>query len=316
MINFIQFNYGHNHRRGEHASHERPGIETHDDPEAIVSESVVADFVPALDGRSEPVRGRVILSRKRLVLAESDTRTTIPLRRIFDVRIGRVPGELAHALSEGLTVAYEREGARRVAVVASDDGTIERFATVLFKTLVNGTSATIVHPARVGRRVTGVAPRDVTLRLRPEAVSFQGTGNPVRISFAAVTHFEKHSREIRERSRPVLSVRHTDDGTATTTEIILASGRTANLLGRYLRRECGAVANETESVDLSSAQTQTLVVLHSAPEGVDLARLLGAEPSAVEGVLDELREKGLVADTGRKVRLTSRGRSVVDALLR
>jgi len=280
-----------------------------------VSESVVADFVarfvPAVGGRSEPIRGRVVLSRKRLVLAESGERTTIPLSGIFDVKLGQAPRELARFFDDVMTVAYERDGTRRVAVVEGDSEIVERFAGVLFKALLSGTSALVVHPARVGGRVTNAPVRETSLRLRPGTVSFRGSGDPVTISLSAVTHFEKHSREVRGRSRPVLSVRHSHEGTAMTTEAILASGRKMNLLGRYLQREYADVMADLEGMDLSSEETEALVALYSAPEGASLAGLLGADLGTVGVILGRLREKGLVADGENATELTPKGQTVV-----
>jgi len=46
-----------------------------------------------------------------------------------------------------VTVAYYR-GGYRVALIASEEGAIRKFSTVLFKVLLNGTHATIKHPAK------------------------------------------------------------------------------------------------------------------------------------------------------------------------
>jgi taxis protein CheF len=282
-----------------------------------VSEGVIADFiaqfVPALDGYTEPIRGRVVLSRKRLVLAASEERTTIPLSGVFDVTVGTAPRELARFFDDTLTIAYEYEGTRRVAVIEGKGETVERFSGVLFKALLHATTALVVHPARIGGRVTDAPIRQRALKLRPGVVSFRGTDDSLTIDLSAVTHFEKGSRELRGRSRPVLSVRHTDDGASATTEIVLASHRKMNLLGRYVRREYTQVMAEIEEIDLSAEQTEALVALYSAPKGASLARLLGADSTTVAMVLDGLRNKELIADGESTTELTPKGHTVVSA---
>ena len=60
-----------------------------------MSESVVADFVGTFNSeasvRQEPVKGRILLSERRLVLAADEGKVTIPLSSIFDVSVGTVP---------------------------------------------------------------------------------------------------------------------------------------------------------------------------------------------------------------------------------
>ncbi len=78
-----------------------------------MEESVVADFTgrlyaPGVDD-ADPVRGRVLLSQRRLVLATADSRTTIPLSTVFDVVVGTVPGDLRSFFSDSVTLAYDRE---------------------------------------------------------------------------------------------------------------------------------------------------------------------------------------------------------------
>lgn len=281
-----------------------------------MSEAAIADFlaafVPALGEGSEPVRGRVLLSPKRLVLAGSEKRTTVPLEGVFDVTVGRAPRELARFFDDVLTIAYEREGRRHVAVVEGDAETVERFTGVLFKALLSGTSALVVHPARLGGRITDAPTRKATLRLGSKTVSFREASEPIAIDLSAVTHFEKRTREIGGRSRPVLSVRHTQDGVAITTEATLGSHRRMNLLGRYLRREYTDVMAELDEVALSAEETEALVALYSAPAGASLAGLLGNDSSMVGLILDGLREKELVADRKNATELTPKGRTVVN----
>lgn len=123
-----------------------------------MSESVIADFVATFNSerstRAEPVKGRVLLSQKRLVLAADNSKTTIPLSAIFDVAVGHVPPDLGDFFDSTVTVAFEKGDDRFVAVVEADDETIEKFSTVLFKALLNGTDTTVQHPAEIGGRVT------------------------------------------------------------------------------------------------------------------------------------------------------------------
>lgn len=93
----------------------------------------MADFVgqavtPKTDSE-EPVSGRVLLSRRRLVIATGDDRTTVPLASVFDVAIISVPGDLRAFFSDSVTVAYEHGAARATALIEGDPEDLDRFIT-------------------------------------------------------------------------------------------------------------------------------------------------------------------------------------------
>ena len=109
-----------------------------------MSESVIADFVGQFNSeaanRSDPAKGRVVLSQKRLVLAASeDDKLTIPLESIFDIAIGQVPPDLGDFFKSTVTVAFKKNGKQLVAAIEAGDEKIQKFGTVLFKAIINGT---------------------------------------------------------------------------------------------------------------------------------------------------------------------------------
>ncbi|MEF8826735.1 MAG: CheF family chemotaxis protein [Halapricum sp.] len=109
-----------------------------------MSESIIADFVGSFNSeqsaRAEPVKGRILLSQKRLVLASDEGKTQIPLTSIFDVAVGHAPDELGDFFNPTVTVAFERNDRRFVAAIEADGSeTIEKFNTVPFKAILNGT---------------------------------------------------------------------------------------------------------------------------------------------------------------------------------
>ncbi|MEA5385818.1 CheF family chemotaxis protein [Haloarculaceae archaeon H-GB2-1] len=121
-----------------------------------MSESVIADFVAKFNSEAtsqvDPVKGRILLSQKRLVLAASarDDKLTIPLSKIFDIAVGHVPPDLGDFFNSTVTIAFDHKDRRIVAAVEASDEKIQKFSTVLFKAILNGTEMTIKHPARMG----------------------------------------------------------------------------------------------------------------------------------------------------------------------
>jgi helix-turn-helix protein len=282
-----------------------------------MSESIVADFVATFNSeastRSEPARGRVLLSRKRLVLAASeDDKLTIPLSSVFDVAVGSVPPDLGDFFDSTVTVAFERGDRRLVAVVETDDGTVEKFSTVLFKAILNGTETTVKERARVGGRVTDEPFRTARLGVEEGAVRFGRSDGAFRVDLSTVTDFERSTREVGESRRPALTVRHMMDGTAVTTLAAVPTARKLSILGRYLRLEYREVMEALEDLTLTGSQKELLVALYSTGEmsGMPLADVLGTDASEVTMLLSELREDGLVQDGDHGPVLTPMGEVV------
>jgi helix-turn-helix protein len=275
-----------------------------------MSEKVIADFVArfSLDtfDSPEPVKGRIVLSRKRLVLASGNSKTTVPISSIFDVNVGQVPGELESFFQDTVTIAYREDDRRRSAVVEAGTEEVSRFKTVLFKAELNGSKARVKHPARVGGRVTDASFRPSKLKIRPGTVEFVGEES-VTVDLANVTHFQKDARD----RGSVLVVRHADQGQSVTSEFVIESDRKLNLLGRYLRLEYSELAQEVEEVTTSEDEMEALVAVYSGARSGDLAGTLGVDSSRVTMLLNDLREKELIDEGKKGLSLTAQGQLLV-----
>ncbi|MFB6297696.1 MAG: CheF family chemotaxis protein [Salinirussus sp.] len=284
-----------------------------------MSESAIADFVGKFNsettGGDEPVKGRILLSRKRLVLAANEReKTTIPLSDVFDVAVDHIPPDLGHFFASTVTVAFSRGEKRYVAVVEADDDKIDKFATVLFKALLNGTEAMIKHPARIGGRVTGAEFEPARLALGPQAVRFERADGAVEIRLSTVTGFDRTPREVGDAVQSALEVRHIYGGRATLTVAAIEERRKMAILGRYLRLEYSELMGELEEVELTRDQKELLVALYSgvAGEDVPLANVVDGDPSQVTMLLNRMEEDELVVDGPGGTTLTPKGRVVVN----
>lgn len=287
-----------------------------------MSESVIADFVAKFDSdattRPEPYKGRVLLSKRRLVLATNDDdKLTIPLSSILDIAVGHVPEELSGFFESTVTVAFLRNGAEHAAVVEAPNEKIEKFCDVLFKASLNGTEMTVKHPARVGGRVTDAAFEPAKLVVKPQLVRFSGSDRTVDIPLSAVTEFSRSNRKIGGASRPVLEVRHMHDGQSTLTMAATDSGRKMAILGRYLRLEYSDLMAELEDIELTGDKKEILVALYSGAgtEGVSLAQIVDIDPSQLTILLNRLEEDELVVDSKDGTKLTPKGQVVVSKYL-
>jgi helix-turn-helix protein len=278
-----------------------------------MTESVVADFVARFaiqDGSGvDPVRGRVVLGEHQLVLAASaDERVTIPLDAIFDVGVGDVPRKLDDFFDTSIVVGFERGESRHTAVIEADHDVVERFTTALFKTTLNGASGIVVHPARIGGRVTDADERPAVIYLTDDGMRFKtAAGEPFTIAPAAVIGFQRDMREFDDGSRQVLVVRHLQREGIVTSVLTLESSRKLALLGRYLRLEYGDTVADLRDMDLPTPEQQTLYALYSGADGATLATMVDIDASQITTVLASLAEKGLVTDPGDAT-LTAKGK--------
>lgn len=281
-----------------------------------MTESVVADFTTDVilntADYAEPVRGRVIMSDKRVVIATTEDRCEIGIDEVFDLAFGSAPGELRRFFDTTVTIGFTTDSGRNVALIEGEDDKVETFTNLLFKAIINGTDALVKHPARIGGRITDNPVTPMTVHLRPGTVAFKGS-DAFEIEVSTVTHFERIAREVQGSERAVLSVRHTPELQAVTSEIALPTDRKMNILGRFLRVEYSQLKEEMEETDLSEQETEALVGLYSGGGDASLAGMLGMESNQVTMLLNNMREKGLVEDGESGMELTPLGKLAVSS---
>lgn len=276
--------------------------------------SVVADFqAEALYDdtyRPDPKRCRVLLSEDRLVVASDGRRTAIGLSSIFDVIVSRIPKDLADFFDQTILVGYVDGRARRTIIIKGEHARIDKFALYLYKATLQGTGAQVKHPARRGGRVVDGDVVSARVTPTPHAVLFKGRDLEFEIDLSVITDVDHVRRDVEGTSRPVVSIRHMDDGQAVTTEIYHDSIRKLNILARYLRLRYFQLETKLEAMDVSNPETEALITLYSGGDPEHLEAVLDSDGPAVEEVLNGLVEKDLVADT-ESGSLTSQGQMIV-----
>lgn len=302
-----------------------------------MSGSVVADFTARVGRRGqggEPPSCRVVMNEHQLVVATEDDREVIPLESVFDVVVGRPPGDVAEFFDDSVTLAYradvaraatsdvpadlelptDRDGERTSVTLLADPDTVDRFTDVLFSAILENTAALVNYRARAGGRVTDEGATRCTLHLEDRTVVFRRDGTTQRIDVESVVAFDRARKELAGDSRPVISVRHVDGRDAVTSEIALPSRRKLNVLGRYLRLVYSDLVADLADLEITEAESEVLVARYTSGGAVNLASVLGIDSSRATMLLDSLVEKGLLADDDERS-LTSRGLLVVDRRL-
>lgn len=280
-----------------------------------MSESILADFVGRFmvnthpDADLEP--GRVLMNQSQLLLVAEDDRMKIPIDDVFDVNIGTVPSEISDFFGHPVTIGFTYLGDRHVAVITADREEIQDFTGSLFKSILDGTTAWVKHPARIGGRVTDSSPETASLLLGDRQLRFVDLADPIELDLETVTHFERAQRSVRGQTRSILRVRHMEGGSSVTTETLVENERKMGLLGRYLRIEYRELMEEVRDLELKDGEMELLVALYSGGDDADLARMLGESTNTITMRLNDLTEKGLITEAGSNTTLTSRGRMLV-----
>lgn len=283
--------------------------------------SVLADFtarfVADSDDIETPTPARLVLRRDQLVLvASEDEQLTIPLSSVFDVRTDTVPKVFDPLPGTPVTIAVNRMGEKEVVLVAGDESDIRKFTAILFKALLNGTHATLEHPAKLGGRVLDTTARDSILGVEAGGLSFETGDGPVQIALDSVIDFSREPRTVDGQQRPAVVVDHVRNGDTLTTVASTETTRTLSVLGRYLRREYDTQMQSLRELSLSEAETALLTTLYSTGDhSVSLASVLGTAPKRVKQLLQALHEKGLIESHDGSPVLTSKGQIVVTQYL-
>ena len=270
----------------------------------------VASFVAGGSGPYVPLRGRVVMSSRRLVLVNAAARTSVPFGAIDDVAIGRVPENVADLFDDTVLVGYAlRDGSRKTAIVGAGTEEIDRFAGILYRALLESRDVTARYATRVGGRLRDKTPvrscsvsLDVesgTLELRDEAQGWAET-----VEAAEVGYVRWVDRTIGDESRTVLSVEHVEEGRALTTELWMRSPRRLNVLGRFLRQEFATAAVDASTVDVDEDDLEVLVAVHTL--GADADGMIRADETMADRC-DRLVEGGLVEDGPTGLQATAKG---------
>ncbi len=288
----------------------------------MTGEQAIADFGgrfarnPNGPNRQTPKRGRIVMSRKRLVIADGSERLTIPLSKVVDLVVGNVPPHLRDLFDSTVTVGYRGDdGIVKTVVIESGEEPIAEFETVAFKCLLNGTKAKLKHPARVGGRGTNEPVLNAKLSIAPEHVTFRTDRGDVRIDTANVVGFKRTKRSLDGATRSTLLVKHAVDGQVSTTLIAPISRRRLNILGRFLGIRYSELVEKVDGIDLNEPQKRLLVAIYATDGDIDIGNVLNGDAARATNVLNALGRKGLILEDKNGISLTSIGQVIVSQRL-
>jgi hypothetical protein len=260
------------------------------------------------DGRelndAEWTGGRILLSNRRLILAGSNGKRTVPLKQIRSLEgrtdvnqlVAKVSGYVSLQLSTG-----------DVLLVSAEDP--ESFERMLYRALLDRQVILARHPAVEGGVVTDAEWNKARLKIEDGAVDIAiADGSFVEIDLDDIGSMEANERSVKDEKRRVLEVEHSQEGTSVQT-YISGSTRRCAILESLLRK--GESRSEI-GVDLTEKQNEVLMALYSGVSPFEIPDFLGMDVDDVEAVFDRLIELEVIEEirTRREVALNARGRNI------
>ena len=260
------------------------------------------------DGRelndAEWTGGRILLSNKRLILARSDGKRTIPLKQIQSLEGRNDVNQLVAKVSGYVSLQLSTDD---VLLVSAEDP--ESFERMLYRALLDRTVVLARHPAVEGGVVTDVEWEKARLKIGEGSVDIAiADGSFVEVDLDDIGSMEANERSVKGETRRVLEVEHSQDGTSVQT-YISGTTRRCSILETLLRK--GESRSEI-GVDLTERQNEVLMALYSGVSPFEIPDFLGMDVDEVEEVFDRLIELDVIEEirTRREVALNARGRNI------
>lgn len=259
------------------------------------------------DGRKVPdmewISGRILLSTKRIVLASSEGKRMIPLKKIQSVR-GRE--DASQPLAQVSSYISLQLGSDVMLVSPKNHA---KFEQLLYEAILDQQVILAKHPAVEGGVVQSTAWEKGRLNIEEGEVGLAiASGQFVEIEIEDVGAVEENDAMVMDEERFLIEVEHTEGGTVVETHIS-GSRRHVSVLASLLRK--GEQQNAAE-VDLSDQEAEVLMALYSGVSPFQIPEFVGMDIDTVEEVFDQLIEYGILEEirSRREVTLKARGRHI------
>jgi helix-turn-helix protein len=286
-------------------------------------ERVVADFVAnfvAGDGSGfAPVRGRVLMSDRRVVLVAETWRTVVPIGGIVDVSLGAVPERVRELFDDALLVRYQRkpDADPETLVVGADTKTVRRFARLLYRATLDDATVAVAPRVRVGGVHHERDWQQGTLTVTPDHVRVAvPDAAPFDLRLEDVVHVDTELRTVGSKARRVLVVDHRTDGAVARSRLYCPDRRRATILSRVLKGRAREATNEGVRAGATDTDLRVLLAVHAlGPDASreSLATVFETGPEETRDLLDATREKRLLVPTEATPTLTPAGMALLYA---
>jgi helix-turn-helix protein len=246
---------------------------------------------------------RVVLTNRRLVLADSDGNTSLPHERI---ELTDVP--------EGLPSGFAADSATALSVgedVFLVDAEVEGFDREYCRAALDAEVILVKHPAIVGGVVQDTEWSKARFRFAEDRVRLAlPGGESASFPVEDVGTVESATETVMGDQRPVVRVGHTDDEDRSVETHF--SGTSAH--GRALEHLFSRVIEDrhSEEYELTETESEVLMALYSGVSPFEMADFVGLDVEEVEEIYRKLLDMGAVDKVRERteVSLNAHGRNL------
>jgi helix-turn-helix protein len=248
--------------------------------------------------------GRILLSNKRLVLAGSSGKRSIPLSDVKGLKGRYDVNQAVASVSDYLSVEFDNN-----VVLIGTSIDIEAFETDVYGALLNQEMILTQHPAVEGGVVQDTDWEKARVKIDEGLVNVAiASGTFVAIELDDIGSVERATRTVEGEQRTVLEVEHTQGDTSVQTYISGETRRCALLESLFLK---GERKNEG-GVELDEVEKEVLMALYSGVSSFEIPDFLGMDVDEVEEIFERLIEVDVLEEVRkrREVSLKTRGRNI------
>jgi helix-turn-helix protein len=244
---------------------------------------------------------RLVLTNKRLVLATSGNKQTVPLSK---VELADDPPEVEAAEHVGNYTAL-RMGSNVVLVSIPDGGLEIDFC----RANLHDQIVLVKHPAVEGGVVQDTDWEKAKFRYVDDTIKMALSDGSLAIDMDNVGTIEISTKSVRNQERQVVAVEHTEDDISVETHLTGTERHTKALDSLF---SAAVEKNEGDVGQLGEMERQVLMALYSGVSPFEISGFVGIPPDEVEEIYQDLLEMGAVdkVRTRTEVALNARGRNL------
>ncbi|MFB6179108.1 MAG: CheF family chemotaxis protein [Halorientalis sp.] len=244
---------------------------------------------------------RLVLTNKRLVLATSGNKQTVP---ITNVDIEDDPPDID--ATEHMADVTALSVGNNVIFVSAESGEID---VDVCRAMLHDQIILVKHPAVKGGVVQDTDWEKAKFRYVDDTIKMALSDGRLTIDMDNVGNIDTTDKQVREQTRLVVSVEHTEDDISVETYVTGTATHTAALDSLFST----AVEKNEASVDqLDEQESQVLMALYSGVSPFEIPNFVGMDPDEVEDIYQHLLEIDAVDEVRvrTEVALNARGRNM------
>lgn len=266
-------------------------------------------FLKVVDGGSEVEspkwsNGRVLLSNRRLILVTKGGKRTIPLSSVKSLK-GSGEGSRSVGGVSNFTTIREEEN---VLLLSTKEH--RSFERDLCAALLQKEKILLRHPAVEGGvvRETEWEPARIKLGDDEQVDMATTSGSYIPVDLHDVGKVSVAERTVRDKTRKVVEVEHSEEGTSVETHLA-GTSRLSSFLKVLFDN---GLEKQSGPVELDEQEKQVLMALYSGISPFEIPEFTGIEVDATEETYERLIEREVLSEVRvrREVELTPRGRNL------